>query len=523
MALSWHCHGTPHVFFPVSDSLWHGLLAPALGQLGFGAMGAQLGALLKAACVAVNGLGVLRAVVLYPSLPVEPSIPMKFGIFGEVKWCKTGRPWFLLYPGLSLLFGLTPFVTAFSTTAGKMPEWVKKPEIFKEIMDITTDATCLCTGALMLLIIEQMPSMVQQQTGLPRYATVGFMTLLTGTWSGSLLLYLKKYAAMVLQIDTLKKKWISFSHDESWPWRPWRYDELLERVKRPTVEGACCNFFLCNIPDEKYGSIYDSLDDHQLIIPGPEVVGDNLWIWRADHAFLDADEGPQKDPQNSLLPLKDRVPKGSEYYLTAMGDYPAKVGVHVKGDFVTIYGLAVEHFTQDNTVWDGEAGRVYFYQNELPYDVDQENFGDKHYAGYRVASTVQRHEAQGVGVYSYFRDFQCLVRSGFVAPSTDGVRFTNVFTRFLNGKPGIEHVLNDQGTAVMGFSDPMSRLPTSIKGPNPTAPPKHRGPSLWSLMLATALIALSLGWLSSFFFVRWRSRQRGGFVDGASESDSDKC
>ena len=98
-----------------------------------GAMGAQLGALLKAACVAVNGLGVLRAVMLYPSLPAEPSIPMKFGIFGEVKWCKTGRPWFLLYPGLSLLFGLTQFVTAFSTT-GKIPEWVKKPEIFKEIM-----------------------------------------------------------------------------------------------------------------------------------------------------------------------------------------------------------------------------------------------------------------------------------------------------------------------------------------------------------------------------------------------------
>ena len=53
---------------------------------------------------------------------------------------------------------------------------------------------------------------------------------------------------------------------------------------------------------------------------------------------------------------------------------------------------------------EGEAGRVYFYQNELPYDVDQEAFGDKHYAGYRVASSVQRHEAQGVGeVLTWFR------------------------------------------------------------------------------------------------------------------------
>jgi len=155
----------------------------------------------------------------------------------------------------------------------------------------------------------------------------GFVNWTTGSsWGGSLLLYLKKYAAMVLQIDTLKKKWVSFSHDDyiyilgpedrlfdpegkEVPFIPgedllritWaegdpkkgvfyqyimrrvaykdkdgklvktpRYDELLERVKRPTVEGACCNFFLCNIPDENYGSIYDSLDDHQLIIPGPE-------------------------------------------------------------------------------------------------------------------------------------------------------------------------------------------------------------------------------------------------------------
>ena len=107
---------------------------PNLQGFGAGAMGAQLGALLKAACVAVNGLGVLRAVMLYPSLPAEPAIPMKFGILGEVKWSKTGRPWFLLYPGLSLLFGLSPFVTACTGTTGKIPEWVQKPEIFKEIM-----------------------------------------------------------------------------------------------------------------------------------------------------------------------------------------------------------------------------------------------------------------------------------------------------------------------------------------------------------------------------------------------------
>ena len=28
------------------------------------------------------------------------------------------------------------------------------------------------------------------------------------------------------------------------------YQALLERVQRPTMEGCCCNFFLCNISDD---------------------------------------------------------------------------------------------------------------------------------------------------------------------------------------------------------------------------------------------------------------------------------
>lgn len=46
-------------------------------------MGAQVGCLLKAACVAVNGLALLRGLILYKRLP-DGAIPMKFGIFGEV-------------------------------------------------------------------------------------------------------------------------------------------------------------------------------------------------------------------------------------------------------------------------------------------------------------------------------------------------------------------------------------------------------------------------------------------------------
>jgi len=35
---------------------------------------------------------------------------------------------------------------------------------------------------------------------------------------------------------------------------------------------------------------------------------------------------------------------------------------------VTIYGLLVEHHEQYQTMWNGNWGRVYFYQSELPYD-----------------------------------------------------------------------------------------------------------------------------------------------------------
>ena len=32
-----------------------------------------------------------------------------------------------------------------------------------------------------------------------------------------------------------------------------------------------------------------------------------------------------------------------------------------------IYGLQAEHTMEDQVVWTGEAGKVFFYQNELPY------------------------------------------------------------------------------------------------------------------------------------------------------------
>jgi hypothetical protein len=43
-------------------------------------------------------------------------------------------------------------------------------------------------------------------------------------------------------------------------------------------------------------------------------------------------------------------------------------GLIVNGNNVTFYGLFVEHYQQYNVIWNGQGGRTYFFQNELPYD-----------------------------------------------------------------------------------------------------------------------------------------------------------
>ncbi len=59
----------------------------------------------------------------------------------------------------------------------------------------------------------------------------------------------------------------------------------------------------------------------------------------------------------------------------------------------------MEHMLGDQVVWNGERGQTYFFQSELPYDVNQTNFGDKGFVGYRVGSEVRDHDAFGLGVY----------------------------------------------------------------------------------------------------------------------------
>jgi hypothetical protein len=113
----------------------------------------------------------------------------------------------------------------------------------------------------------------------------------------------------------------------------------------------------------------------------------------------------------------------------------------------------VEHFQRHNTLWTGERGRTFFYQNELPYDPPSQTAwradSPRGWAAYKVADHVQEHEAVGLGVYANFTAAPSLVlNSGIEVPRRPGVRIRSATTVSLGGGKGtIAHVVNDAGAA----------------------------------------------------------------------------
>ena len=162
--------------------------------------------------------------------------------------------------------------------------------------------------------------------------------------------------------------------------------------------------------------------------------GDNLWLWRADHVALRPGETPN-------------FPNISQRYRqTVRGECAVRNGlvVHAGAVNVTIAGLAVEHATEDQTVWRGEGGRVHFYQCELPYDADA-SFAARGFVGYRVDPDVARHAAAGVGVYSNFRDHDVRAGTAVAHPVAEGVAMRHMFTVKLDNLGGIKSVANGRG------------------------------------------------------------------------------
>ena len=177
-----------------------------------------------------------------------------------------------------------------------------------------------------------------------------------------------------------------------------------------------------NDPDDYQVSV-----DNIMVIASSHVVVDNVWLWRADHG------------------VKGGVYNSSNY---------AGTGLVVDGDNVTAYGVAVEHTLQDLLQWNGDDGRLFFYQSEFPYDVTQDNYADKGYVSYRVADGVLAHEAVGVGMYSFFRDHAVNMKTAAQTGTSPGVKITHACTKFLNGHGSIAHVVNALGQSTSSASDP---------------------------------------------------------------------
>jgi hypothetical protein len=165
-----------------------------------------------------------------------------------------------------------------------------------------------------------------------------------------------------------------------------------------------------------------------LVVNSSDVLVDDIWAWRADHG-------------------------------TAVGwtSNTSDTGVLVNGDDVTMYGLFVEHFQKFDVLWNGERGRTIFFQNEMPYDPPNQaawtRDGIMGWAAYKVADSVTRHDAWGLGSYCYFHaDPSIHASHAFEAPVTAGVQFHDLVTVSLAGVGTIDHVINGAGAAAHGTS-----------------------------------------------------------------------
>eukprot|EP00434_Breviolum_minutum_P043518 symbB.v1.2.038798.t1/scaffold6179.1/size20273/1 len=116
-------------------------------------------------------------------------------------------------------------------------------------------------------------------------------------------------------------------------------------------------------------------------VDGVDNVLDHAWLWHADH-----DDCSNKWPNS----------------ISAMTCVSGNALV-VNGDRTIVYGLQAEHTMEDQVYWRGNGGKVYFYQNELPYINPYYwkrgyNFG-MDYVSYRVDSDCFDHYAIGLGSY----------------------------------------------------------------------------------------------------------------------------
>jgi len=101
-------------------------------------------------------------------------------------------------------------------------------------------------------------------------------------------------------------------------------------------------------------------------------------------------------------------------------------------------------------LWNGNRGRTYFYQSEIPYDPPSQPAytsaqGTNGWASYKVADNVTNHEAWGLGIYSVFIRPHVDLTRAIEVPNRPDVRFHHIITVALGHNGAITHVINDRG------------------------------------------------------------------------------
>lgn len=217
--------------------------------------------------------------------------------------------------------------------------------------------------------------------------------------------------------------------------------------------------------------------DQTLIINSNDVFGDNFWLWRADHSFTGnlheetmrfykneqgnwtLDGARVTQPETGQLRNNWAWSGGYVGWDTSYG----KNGVVVEGDYVSLYGLMVEHYMEYQTIWNGEYGLMCFYQSETPYDAPNQNVWmrnggvtqeDQGYASYKIGDHVQNHTALGLGVYFVSNTPNALkiLNHAIEAPENPGIKILNMVTARFAGNAaegsGIRHIINGNGESV---------------------------------------------------------------------------
>ncbi len=162
-----------------------------------------------------------------------------------------------------------------------------------------------------------------------------------------------------------------------------------------------------------------------MVINSKDVCVDHIWLWRADHG-------------NGVGWDKNKCANG----------------LIVNGDNVTIYGLFNEHFQEYQTLWNGNNGRVYFYQSEMPYDPPTadawKHNGINGYASYKVSDEVKSHEAWGVGIYNVFYNAPVIVDNAIETPVVLENKIHHKIIFWLNGNKEsiVKSIINGKGGSI---------------------------------------------------------------------------